>query len=207
MPAPRNVRRHNPPARGQQAAGDFTGRERARLAEENAEEIAEAQKRLGLQTAAEAAAEADGIFDPSNQDVVGGAPGIVFEDEEDLDGVDEGGDGVYDPADQPTAFERLQHMQEPEVKQKPKVLGDNEFEIEPEPPRPVGVKVVENPDVVFRVNADIEEMTFGRKVTVDPVTGDQIVGELRTLSFYRGRRYKAPKAIYDHLEDRGLIYH
>ena len=48
---------------------------------------------------------------------------------------------------------------------------------------------------------------IGRKVTVDPVTGDQIVGELRTLSFYRGRRYKAPKAIYDHLEDRGLIYH
>ena len=207
MATPRRNTRHIPPSRNQQAAGDFTGRERVRLAEENAAEIAESQKRLGLQTAAEAAAEADGIFDPASQDVVEGAPSIIFEDEADLGGVDDEDEALYDPSDQPTAYETLQQLQEPQTQQKPVVLGGNEFEIAPEPPRPVGVTVVEDPLVIFRVNADIEEMTFGRKVSVDPASGEQIVGELQTLSFYRGRRYKAPAAIYAHLEERGLIYH
>ena len=51
---------------------------------------------------------------------------------------------------------------------------------------------VEVPMKTFRVNATLEQMTFG-------------AGNF--LTFEEGRSYKAPKYIYDHLEELGYIWH
>lgn len=46
--------------------------------------------------------------------------------------------------------------------------------------------------VVIRVNEDIEDMTLG-------------VGTLYT--FKMGQKYKVPKAVADHLEEKGMVWH
>lgn len=51
---------------------------------------------------------------------------------------------------------------------------------------------VEVPVKTFRVNSTLENMTFGHG---------------NTYSFEEGRTYKAPKALYDHLEEKGYIWH
>jgi len=51
---------------------------------------------------------------------------------------------------------------------------------------------VEEPKVVFRVNETIEGVTIGYGNNYD---------------FIEGQRYRAPKTVYDHLEEKGLIYH
>lgn len=205
---PRQRQTNNPPARNQTSnAGDYTGREKARLTSEKSEEVAEAQKRVGLMTAADTAAEEHGIFDAETQEVVAGfedideataaqAEQIVFEDDEILD--------PERPQQRP--LDPMQDVQEPVTQQRPPVIGENPYEIPDEAPSRDRATVVQNPKVVFRVNSDVEDMTFGREVHDDD-NGNQVVGELRNLSFYRGRRYRAPRDIYDHLEDRGLIYH
>ena len=201
-----NRRSGRPPARNQtNTAGDFTGRERERLLQENAAEVAEAQKRVGLMTAQEEAAEEHGIFDPGSQEVVGGfddieeaAEGIVYEEDDDV---------IHDPeAEQTNPLDRMKDLQDTVTQKQQPAVNENPYEIPEEPPPPVGVRTTQAPLVVFRVNSDVEDMTFGREVRTDS-NGEQIIGELRNLSFYRGRRYKAPRDIYDHLEERGLIYH
>lgn len=64
---------------------------------------------------------------------------------------------------------------------------------------PVVVDSVEEVDaslsensVIVRVNEDIDDMTLG-------------VGTLYT--FKMGQKYKVPKAVADHLEEKGLIWH
>ena len=54
---------------------------------------------------------------------------------------------------------------------------------------------VENPGlrlVEFRVNESVPQVTVGHGNTFDLV---------------EGQKYKAPKYVYDHLEEKGLIYH
>jgi hypothetical protein len=51
---------------------------------------------------------------------------------------------------------------------------------------------VNEPNVVIRVNEDIEDMTLG-------------VGTLYT--FKAGQKYKVKKEVADHLEDKGYIWH
>lgn len=46
--------------------------------------------------------------------------------------------------------------------------------------------------VTFRVNESIPQVTIG-------------VGN--TFDLVEGQKYKAPKSVYDHLEEKGLIYH
>ncbi len=55
-----------------------------------------------------------------------------------------------------------------------------------------GVAVAEQPDVVIRVNEDIEEMTYGYG---------------NTYNMKAGGRYKVPKKVADHLETLGLVWH
>jgi hypothetical protein len=49
-----------------------------------------------------------------------------------------------------------------------------------------------NEKVLVRVNADLPDMTFGHNVT---------------LSFEEGRRYRLPRYMAIHLEEKGLIWH
>lgn len=203
--APRN--RPQPPARNQtNTAGDFTGRERDRLLQEKSEEVAEAQKRVGLMTAQEELAEENGVFDPATQEVIGGFEDISEAQEEQILYEDE--DGTFDPeAPQSRPIDRMRDEQDLVTQQRPVDHSANPYEVPEEPLPPRGVITTQPRKVKFRVNSDVEEMTFGREVRMDEETGQQIVGELRTLSFYRGRRYEAPRDIYDHLEARGLVYH
>lgn len=51
---------------------------------------------------------------------------------------------------------------------------------------------VEEPIVEFRVTENLEMVTIGQGNHYD---------------FAQGQKYKAPKHIYDHLEEKGLIWH
>jgi hypothetical protein len=65
------------------------------------------------------------------------------------------------------------------------------------PPAPAPIEVadaveVETPMREFRVNTALENMTYGHGNHFD---------------FEEGVRYKAPKALYDHLDSLGYIWH
>jgi hypothetical protein len=65
------------------------------------------------------------------------------------------------------------------------------------PPAPAPIEVadaveVETPMREFRVNTSLENMTYGHGNHFD---------------FEEGVRYKAPKALYDHLDSLGYIWH
>ncbi|MER5754283.1 hypothetical protein [Streptomyces sp. NPDC002088] len=125
MPVARNVAR----------PGDLTGRNKASLAKEHAEELATREKEIALINAATAAERSDTV-----------------------------------------------------VEAKPKT---------PEPVVETVVEVseaveVETPTREFRVNTAIENMTFGHDNHYD---------------FEEGVRYRAPKALYDHLDSLGYIWH
>lgn len=65
----------------------------------------------------------------------------------------------------------------------------------PAPAAPVEVSdvvEVEVPMVTFRVNTPIEQMTFGHGNHFD---------------FEEGVKYRAPKPLYDHLDDLGYVWH
>lgn len=123
------------PARNVARPGDLTGRNKAALAKEHAEELAAREKEIAMINAATAAEKSDTI-----------------------------------------------------VEAKPKT---------PEPVVDTVVEVaeaveVETPMREFRVNTAIENMTYGHGQHYD---------------FEEGVRYKAPKALYDHLDSLGYIWH
>lgn len=75
--------------------------------------------------------------------------------------------------------------------------ADEVINLVKEPPKteegPDGTVVyVEPPARTIRVNATIEQMTFG-------------VGN--TYDFYEGRQYTVPAAVADHLEELGYVWH
>lgn len=69
---------------------------------------------------------------------------------------------------------------------------------------------------------DIPQMTFGREIVEEvlrdernrPVLDDdgspvkiKVPGRIRELNFREGRRYRVPKALADHMDERGLVWH
>lgn len=115
-------------------ASDFTGRERAKLQKEHAEELALRATEMSMANAAAAEAAATSITDLT------GKP------------------------DAPVVIDSVE-----------------EVEIN-----------VSEAAVVIRVNDDIEDMTLG-------------VGN--NYSFKAGQKYKVPKNVADHLEEKGYIWH
>jgi hypothetical protein len=84
------------------------------------------------------------------------------------------------------------------------------------------VEVVEEEDTGYqedqqytvRVKYDLPEMTFGRKITspevIDAdgnVVHPAVLGEVNTLSFAEGQRYKVPGPLAAWMEHQGLLYH
>lgn len=55
-----------------------------------------------------------------------------------------------------------------------------------------GVKTAKTPEVVIRVNEDIDEMTYGYG---------------NTYTMKAGGKYKVPREVADHLESLGLVWH
>jgi hypothetical protein len=73
--------------------------------------------------------------------------------------------------------------------------------------RPVEVL---DPDVSIRVNYPIEDMTFGREIISpgDPENGiPPVIGNLKSYSFEEGRPYKVPRAVAEHLDAKGYLWH
>jgi hypothetical protein len=71
------------------------------------------------------------------------------------------------------------------------------------------------PVVECVIKFDIDQMAFGMKINrpaeLDPETGAVVrpaeLGGIRFLSFTEGRRYKLPRALYNHLDERGYVRH
>ncbi|MDX3260688.1 hypothetical protein PV336_15825 [Streptomyces sp. MI02-2A] len=64
--------------------------------------------------------------------------------------------------------------------------------VEPEPVEVADAVEVEVPMATFRVNTTLEQMTYGHGNHYD---------------FEEGVKYKGPKALYDHLDSLGYIWH
>lgn len=61
---------------------------------------------------------------------------------------------------------------------------------------------------------DVEDMAYGREIIKDPVLnddGEQIapaeLGGIRFLNFKEGRRYRVPRELAEHMDERGLVWH
>jgi hypothetical protein len=124
------------PARNVARPGDLTGRNKAALAKEHAEEIKARENEIALINAQAAAERDDTVHEVLPKDLR--------------------------PAPAPAAIEVSDAVE------------------------------VETPMREFRVNTSLENMTFGHGNHFD---------------FEEGVRYKAPKALYDHLDSLGYIWH
>jgi hypothetical protein len=172
--------------RGEQAPpGDFTAMEKARLEDANAEELAEAEARMALVSKRNAEAAEQGVFDPQTQSVVEG-PELLDDDDEEIE-LDPSGvvpadaariDGPLSPSGENRAQQVIQRQQS-RSGQSVELLEDEEDPIEQE-------------TRIGRVTMDLENVTFGQG---------------NTFTFKRGLRYRMPRALYDHLDSRGYIFH
>ncbi|MFE9525246.1 hypothetical protein [Streptomyces sp. NPDC006631] len=124
------------PARNVARPGDLTGRNKAALAKEHAEELKQRENEISLMNAAAAAERDDTVHDVVPRDTA--------------------------PAPAPAPIEVADAVD------------------------------VETPMREFRVNTSLENMTFGHGNHYD---------------FEEGVRYRAPKALYDHLDALGYIWH
>jgi hypothetical protein len=175
--------------RGPAQRGDFTGSERQRLAEENAKELAERQKQIGLVNQVDQVIEDEGIWDPATGTVVEMSPEAQarIETLSEPETVDV--DPILDPTLITPGYDPMKDLQPTMIQQKSKPVTPNALEVQDLGEEPVTVEAEWR---VIRVNTDVEEMTYG-------------VGN--TYTFLRGRRYRVPKHLYDWLESRGVVYH
>lgn len=78
----------------------------------------------------------------------------------------------------------------------PRILGtgDNSVEELIEPKAAPGPTVARDPleKVIIRVNCDLEEVTLGYN---------------NTVSFKEGGRYRVPRWVAEHLDEKGLVWH
>jgi hypothetical protein len=124
------------PARNVARPGDLTGRNKAALAKEHAEELKQRENEISLINAAAAADRDETVHDVVPRDTA--------------------------PAPAPAPVEVADAVE------------------------------VETPMREFRVNTSLENMTYGHGNHFD---------------FEEGVRYRAPKALYDHLDSLGYIWH
>jgi hypothetical protein len=73
---------------------------------------------------------------------------------------------------------------------------------------------IADPYRTVRMKYEIEDMVFGREVKTEGYTDDdgkthevQVPGRIRTWSFSEGRQYRLPRAMADHLDERGFVLH
>lgn len=81
-------------------------------------------------------------------------------------------------------------------------------------PEPERVEDDSNPYREVIAKYDVEQMAYGRIVISEPeyneygeLTVAAQLGGIRYLNFQEGRRYNVPKALADHMDERGLLWH
>jgi hypothetical protein len=165
------------PQPGRPSAGDMTGRQKQQMNKAAREEQAQRSAEISMQDAADAEIDRDGIFDAKSGEQVGGRrPNRVVEVEEVKPhfGNQENGETV------------LTGQEDPEVVA-PVIAAKKTFTAPP-------TDVVRSSVVTIRVDADVEEMTYGMHN-----------GEPNNFNFKEGLAYRVPLAVAEHLNERGLV--
>lgn len=171
--------------------GDFTGRQRQKLAEEKGKELLDRQKEIGLVNQVDIVVEEEGIFDPITgelEELPDSAKAKVDQLQDQPVVVDDA-DEILDPTQPQSTFDPMKDLRDLETKQQEKPVPANAMEVTDLGIEPI---TVEDEWRVIRVNSDVEEMTYGAG---------------NTYTFQRGRRYRVPRGLYDWLESRDLVYH
>lgn len=177
-------------ARDRKSPTDSTGRNAVRLAEENADAQKQAAQHMSTITAqTEREAQATQVL---------GADGTVVGALDDVDS-----DLAAQPDDNSASdaayAEWLALQNATPAVQQPQAPAQNYVdpnsvlkELPDEAPVSQGSTKVRPATMKFRVNTDLENVTIGTGTNFD---------------FAEGRRYEAPTWVYDHLEEKGYIYH
>jgi hypothetical protein len=163
-------------ANGRPSPGDLTGRQKQAANKEVREEQASRAAEISMQDGAEAEVERHGVFDAQSGAQIDGPAGskqaVMVEDP---------------PV---TRFGRPQEQvftgQEAPEEVLPAVADRKTFTPPP--------SVVRSSRVRIRVDADIEDMTYG-----------MVNGEPNNFTFKEGLTYEVPLAVADHLNERGLV--
>lgn len=162
-------------ANGRPSPGDLTGRQKQAANKEAREEQASRSAEISMQDGAEAEAERHGVFDPKS-----GAQ---------IDGPSGGQKAVMVDDPPVSRFGRPQEQvftgQEAPEEVAPAVAART---FNPPP------TIVKSSRVRIRVDADIEDMTYG-----------MVNGEPNNYTFKEGLTYEVPLAVAEHLNDRGLV--
>jgi hypothetical protein len=166
------------PQQGKPGAGDFTGRQKVQQAKEQSEALKERQGEMSMATAVATEEEEYGVFDPrtgARLNEVNPARVALEEPEPEIPAP------RFGAPQEPTYSGK-----EPVETQQPPVSTRRAFTAPPE--------VARSTMVTIRVEQDIEDMTFG-----------MINGEPNNFNFREGLAYKVPRALAEHLNDRGLV--
>jgi hypothetical protein len=178
------------PARGGPQRGDHTGRERQRLTNEKAKELADRQKEIGLVNQVDIVVEQEGIFDP----ITGELEELPESAQEKVDQIKDApitvdDDEILDPSQPQVAANPMKDFREVQTQQQAQEPAPNPLEVVDLGMEPI---TVEDEWRVIRVNTDVEDMTYGAGTN---------------YTFLRGRKYRVPKGLYEWLESRELVYH
>lgn len=180
------------------APGNFTGKETERLTEERRSEIVEAQQRVGTVNRVQEVLDSEAVHDPLSGQVVE-VPGATAErvaaiqsGAEALDVAYADPDEAIDPLNQPPTPPLEAFRQPTQTEQAVRQAQPSGYEAAVAVVDEPAVQIVQAPTVKARVNTDIEDMTYG-------------AGNI--FSLRRGVWYNFPRDLYDHLDDRGFIYH
>lgn len=186
--------------RNNRSTGDYTGRATDNGAKQRRTAAAEELAETTLQSHSEEIEQQNGVFDPKSGDLIEniGGQGLVLdeddEDDDDLDDdVEESEDDDDEEEDEPQGFgfapdEPVFTGHETLEEMAPHINKRRERRRERRPAR------VRNPISRVRIDADIDEMTYG-----------MVNGEPNNFTFREGFIYDVPTAVADHLEERGLI--
>ena len=163
-------------ANGRPSPGDMTGRQKQQASKEAREEQASRAAEISMQDGAESESERYGVFDPQSGEQVEGPRGsqqaVMVEDP---------------PV---TKFGRPEEQvftgQEDAEEVAPAIAARKTFTPPP--------TVVRSSRVRIRVDADIEDMTYG-----------MVNGEPNNFTFKEGLTYEVPLAVAEHLNGRGLV--
>lgn len=162
------------PQQGRPSAGDFTGRQKAQHAKEQQKANEERSAQMSMATAVETEEERVGVFDAQT--------GERLDPQNDVAVVVEEARPSFLPEREPV----LTGQEDPE--EVAPVIAARKAFTQPPP------TVVRSSMVTIRVDADIEDMTYG-----------MLNGEPNNYTFKEGLQYRVPVGVAEHLNERGLI--
>src|SRR6516225_2698317 len=121
------------------ARGDFTGQQRDRLAEENAEDLAQRQQEVGLVNQVDLVREEEGIWDAETGQVMELSPDAEQRIRELEEPVTVDTDPILDPSVPVPGYDPMRDLQPVGIQQQTRVMTRNPLEVEDLGPEPVTV--------------------------------------------------------------------